>query len=405
MVAAEPREPMDASEPDPKLVQGVKYLRRIFGVLQRLAPAGRERDKAGNRQLLYSQYASLILLALFNPTMQSLRGLSELSRLKKVRKVIGGGKVSLGSLSESVRVFQPELLESIFHELLAALPDIQRRGPEGLIPQELMHRLRAADGSALRALPQIVKLIGDRKWRLHLQFAVGRNIPVQARLTEDEVGGDADERNVLAGMPQAGLVYILDRGYERYQLLQQLVDAGSDYVVRVQRRPVTVVESRPLSPEAVAAGIVADELVKLGNSRTEVGRVAHAVRRVILHETGPGRQRTDRPQSDQIVLLTSLMDVPAEVITAIYRLRWVIELFFKFFKHVLGCRDLFSHKDEGVAIQVYCGLIAALLLSLAAGQSVGRRGFELVCLYMQGWADEEELLAGLERLTRAKKQG
>lgn len=395
----------DAEEPDSKSVQGVKYLKQIFRLMDRLAPAGCERDTAGNRRLLYSQYASLILLGLFNPTMQSLRGLSDLSRLKKVQKVIGGGKASLGALSESVRVFQPELLESIFHELRDALPSAPGRGSTGLIPEELMQRLRAVDGSALRALPQIVNLIGEGKWRLHLQFEVRRDIPAEARLTPDEVGGEADERSVLAGMLKTGLIYILDRGYERYRLMQQIVDAGSDYVLRVQLRSVSVCENLPLSPEATAAGIVSDELVELGKSRTEVGQVTHRVRRIIINEIGPGRQRTDRPSSDQIVLMTSLLGVPAEIIAAIYRLRWVIELFFKFFKHVLGCQKLFSHKDEGIAIQIYCGLIAALLLSLAAGQSVGRRGFELVCLYLQGWADEEELVAGIERLTRAKKPG
>lgn len=405
MAAAESPKVVESKGLDPRSVQGVKYLKQIFRLLDRLAPAGCERDTAGNRRLLFSQYAGLILLGLFNPTLQSLRGLSELTRLKKVQQVIGGGKASLGSLSESVRVFQPELLETIFHELLAELPARGRAGSTGLIPEELMTRLQAIDGSALRALPQIVKLIGEGKWRLHLQFQVCRNIPVRARLTADEVGGDTDERSVLEQMLQAGVIYIMDRGYERYRLIQKIVEAGSDYVLRVQMRSVTVLQVRPLSPEALAAGVVADELVELGQSRTEVGVVTHAVRRIVIHRALPGRQRSDRTQSEQIVLLTNLIDVPAEIIAAIYLLRWVIELFFRFFKHVLGCHKLLSHKDEGVAIQIYCGLIAALLLSLAAGQSVGRRGFELVCLYLQGWADEEELVAGIERLTRAKKHG
>jgi hypothetical protein len=382
----------------------VKFLKQIFHLLKRLAPAGCERDTAGNRRLLYSQYASLILLGLFNPTMQSLRGLSELSRLKKVQKILGGGKASIGSLSESVRVFDPALLEDIFHELRASLPDATASPTGGLIPQELMQRLQAVDGSALRALPQIVHAIGEGKWRLHLQLEVQRNLPAQARLTRDEIGGEADERNVLAGMLQSRRIYILDRGYERYHLMQQIVTAQSDYVLRVQTRSLRVMESRPLSAEATTAGILSDDLVQPGKSRPEVAAVTHPVRRIILTETGPRRRRTDRPASSQVVLLTSLTELPAELIAAIYRLRWSIELFFKFFKHVLGCRQLLSHRDPGVAIQIYCGLIAALLLSLASGQSVGRRGFELICLFLQGWADEEELVAGLQRLTRAQKQ-
>ena len=41
-------------------------------------------------------------------------------------------------------------------------------------------------------------------------------------------------------------------------------------------------------------------------------------------------------------------------------------------------------------------------MSLTLGDHVGRRGFELICLYLQGWAEEDELLDGLHRLTANK---
>lgn len=44
-------------------------------------------------------------------------------------------------------------------------------------------------------------------------------------------------------------------------------------------------------------------------------------------------------------------------------------------------------------------------MSQLLGQSVGKRGYELVCLYLAGWADEDELLAGIERLARRTTQG
>ena len=111
---------------DPRLITGMKYLGRLYSLMERLAPAGRERDAAGNRRLLFSQYAGLVLWGLFNPTLQSWRGLSEASRLRKVQQALGGPRASLGSLSESVRVFDPQLLEPIFAELFAQLPQTLR---------------------------------------------------------------------------------------------------------------------------------------------------------------------------------------------------------------------------------------------------------------------------------------
>ncbi len=392
---------------DPQSVQGVKYLKSAFRLLERLAPAGTERDTAGNRTLLFSHYTGLILLGLFNPTLQSLRGLQQLSGLRKVQKLLGSRSASLGSLSESVRVFDPALMEPIVRELIAKLPKNLHHKPPAGLPEELVRRLVAVDGSVLKTLPQIVAAAGSKNvdWRLHLHFEVFRGVPGTAVITENNVGGAADERSVLARTLASGMTYLIDAGYERYGLFEDIVQGQSDYICRVQRRKLKVLQERVLSDEARAAGILSDDIVLPGRSRADVGPITHTVRRIIIQaKSSPGRRRTDRKRSDEIILLTSLLDVPAEVIAAMYRLRWLIELFFRFFKHVLGCRELISLKTEGVAIQVYCALIAALLLSLAAGASVGRRGFELVCLYFQGWAEEDEVIAGLEKLARAKNR-
>lgn len=391
---------------DAASVEGVKYLKRAFRLFDRLADAGTERDASGNRTLLFSHYVGLVLVGLFNPTLQSLRGLSQISELRKVQKVTGGKRASLGSLSESVRIFDPALMEPIVQELLSRLPSKMRGTPAMDLPEELARQLVAVDGSVLKTLPQIAAAAGlaDTKWRLHLQFEVLRQVPGKAVLTEDGVGGASDERSVLARTLEPGKTYIMDAGYERYALLEQIVQANSGYVCRVQRRQVEVLEQRTLSDEARAANVLSDEVVRLGRSRSDVGEVTHKVRRIVIKaDSSPGRQRTDRKPSREIVLLTNLLDVPAEVIAAIYRMRWLIELFFRFFKHVLGCRELISLKEEGIAIQIYCALIAALLMTLAAGHSVGRRGFELICLYFQGWAEEDEVIAGLEKLARKKK--
>jgi hypothetical protein len=397
-----PREKLDAAT-----VQGMRYLRQVFRLFDRLASSGCERDRAHNRELFFSQYAGLVLLSLFNPTLQSVQGLSDVSELKKVQKLLGGSRASVGSLSESVRVFEPELLARIFEELLESIPK------EGLgrsfdnIPEELVQKLTAVDGSAFRALPQILSAAGSRggKWRMHLQFEVWTRLPETAVITRDEVGGAADERSVLGRRLKADRVYIMDRGYERYSLFEDIVQASSDYLSRVQWRPVNSAEALPISEAAAQAGVVSDELIQPGRSRQDVGQITHVVRRLVIEGGVPqAPSSTGTERSQQVVLLTNLVDVPAEVLAALYRLRWQIELFFRFFKHVLGCRDLISNKPEGVAIQIYCALIAALLMSLLLGRDVGRRGFRMMCLYFQGWADEEEVLALLAKLPAAKKK-
>jgi IS4 transposase len=62
-----------------------------------------------------------------------------------------------------------------------------------------------------------------------------------------------------------------------------------------------------------------------------------------------------------VILLTNLLEVPAEVIAAINELRWSIELFFRFLKQVLGCQRLLRNRSEGIATHIYRALIACLL--------------------------------------------
>jgi IS4 transposase len=94
----------------------------------------------------------------------------------------------------------------------------------------------------------------------------------------------------------------------------------------------------------------------------------------------------------------NLLDVPVEVIAEIYRNRWTIELFFRFFKHVLGCRHLLSAHPKGIEIQAYCAIIACLLISLWTGSKPTLRTYEMICLYFAGWASLEELIDHIHRL-------
>lgn len=407
MVRRSPRTPpppvVPTVEPPQFDVHKLKIVARANELFARLREAGTERDQAGNRTLFYSHYASLVLLSMFNPAMQTLRGIQEASDLKKVRKKLGSVRVSLGSFSESVRVFDPALLVPMIEELLAELP-AQHAGPgpqrhiPDTIPRELAEKRVVADGTALKALPQIVRAAaGKGSWRLHLQFRPLRGVPGSATFAPEHA---LDERDALANTLESGCVYVADRGYERYALFNRIVAAKSDYVIRVQNRPVAVVEERELSDAAIAARVVSDKIVTLSPSgnTTRASAVDHKVRRIVIAKRDQGRPRSDRPECDEVILFTNLLDVPAEVIAAIDELRWCIELFFRFLKQVLGCKRLFSGKSEAVAIQVYCALIACLLMARATGERVTMAAYRLFMFYVQGWADEEELIAGLKRI-------
>src|SRR5271170_5156703 len=98
-------------------ITGLKYFAKLAPLLERLHDDACARDRAGNRKLHYDQYCLLILLYFFNPVVTSLRGLQQASTLRKVQKLLGCPRASLGSLSEAVQVFEPERLREILGQI------------------------------------------------------------------------------------------------------------------------------------------------------------------------------------------------------------------------------------------------------------------------------------------------
>jgi hypothetical protein len=92
------------------------------------------------------------------------------------------------------------------------------------------------------------------------------------------------------------------------------------------------------------------------------------------------------------------LDVPAEIIALIYSQRWIIEIFFRFFKQLLGCSHLISHSQNGIEIQTYCAIIACLLINLWTGRKPTKRTFEMISYYFTGLATEAGLVEHLEKL-------
>jgi Transposase DDE domain len=383
-MARKPRPPIQAKD-----LRGLKYFKVLAPLLDGLHDAGTARDKTGNRILHLDQYAGLLLLYFFNPIVKSLRGVQQASTLSRVQKLLGCERAALGSLSEASRVFDPELLRELIGQLAdQALPLLPGKEAEAL------RGLTAVDGSLLPALPKMAWALWvddqHRAAKMHVHFDVLKGVPVEATLT----AGSGSETAQLRATLQPGRLYVIDRGYAEYQLFQDIINAGSGFIGRIRDNAVwTVVEERPLTPAAAAAGVRRDLIVWLGGPQS--GTVLQQPLRILEVCTG----KTDPHGQPEILLLaSSRVDLDAELIALGYRYRWSVELFFRWFKCILGCRHLLSTSANGITIQLYLGIIASLLISLWTGRKPTKRTYEMLCFYFSGLATEEELLAHIESL-------
>ncbi len=373
-------------------LKGFKYFKAVSKMLEGLHDAGCERDIAGNRILHMDQYASLLLLYMFNPICTSLRSLQQVSELKKVQKQFGAARASLGSLSEASTVFDSELLKKIIQELSIKLTNVAS------IPgfDNSKDILTAVDGSLIEAVGKMAWALwrSDRNGiKVHCQYEILRGVPVSMEVTD----ANTSEKAVLASILQPSRIYVLDRGYAKYGLLQEIMNAKSSFVCRIRDNAVyKTIEDKELTDKAVKEGIAFDKTVELGGETAET-KLKNI--RIVAVKCNPKPQpsRTGGrggPKQGQILLIaTDRFDLEPETIAAIYKHRWTIEIYFRFFKHVLGCRHLISHNKNGIEIQMYMAIIACMLISLWTGRKPTLRTYEMVCWYFSGMADLEELEA------------
>lgn len=381
-------------------LQGFKYFKAIAGMLESLHDAGCQRDRAGNRQLHMDQYMSLLLLYMFNPVCTSLRAVQQASELKKVQQKLGCPRASLGSLSESARVFDSSLMQEIIEHLSEKLKPISSHSKLDDLPGILT----AVDGTLIPALSKMTWALwktNQQAVKAHAQFDIQKHVPVKITVTD----GNGNEKDVLAENLEPGRIYVKDRGYAGLALFQQILDAHSSFVCRIRDNAVyEVLEDYPLTEDAKAAGILFDRKVRLGGSKKTKEQLSVPVRLIAVKCT-PHIKRTHTgrggPQQGEILLIaTDRFDLEADVIALIFKHRWMIEIFFRFFKHVLGCRHLLSYCQNGIEMQTYAAIIACMLIALWTGRKPTLRTYEMLCWYFTGMADEEELRTHIAKLQK-----
>ena len=380
-------------------VQGLKCLRKIRPLLSRLRSVGVERDRAGNRRLFMDQYCALILMSLFSPAIQSLRDLQRASTLDKVRKRLGVNRASLGSLSESVAIFDPAPLKEIAAELGHTISS-KTTGRFAAVGQSIT----AVDGTVIETVKRVAELAwtplaGGKRlsaYRLHTHFEVLSGKAVRIDATSANPKGDADERAVLERTVESDRCYVIDRGYAKFGLWNTINAKGSSYVCRVRDNlTVTVAQVNELTDVDRAVGVISDEIVELGSKSRSQTLPDHPTRLIQVavkpHESYRGMKG---PRCDGVLrIVTNRLDLSAELIAEMYRLRWLIEMFFRTFKQLLGCRHLFSDNRNGVEIQAYCAMIVCMLILIYTGEKPNRAMYQMVWYYLIGLASLKELEA------------
>jgi hypothetical protein len=382
-------------------------VRGIRDLLKRLHPI----EDHPNRTLHFDEYVSFVLLHLFNPELDSLRVLQLKSEEQSFQRRFGLPRLSLGSFSEAGSTFPAAHLLPMVEQVFARL----RPQPSYRELLSLEQEVFAFDGSVLAA----TATMHWAQWReqdhaakMHMFYSITRGAPRFAELTD----ANTDERAVLQEHLAAKLIYVIDRGLRDYALFRRILTEHSSFVFRSPENiAYEVLDTRPISPEAAAAGVQSDQIVRVGCDLSPELK-DRQLRLVHIHVRQPPTIRKPRkhisrkcksirvvPGDYTLVLLTDLLDLDVLLISLLYRCRWEIEIFFRWYKLILNADHLLSHSRNGLLILVYCAILATLLLTLWADARPTKYLLRLLSANLMGTLSDRELQEQFLRIAQLEK--
>lgn len=286
----------------------------------------------------------------------------QLGRAQSLREIVGGLAACEGKLQHLGVGSAPKrstlayanghrpwrLFQSVFEALYQrCAADAMQRGRRKF---RFKHKLLSLDSSliplCLSVFDWALYQRSKGAIKLHLMLDHDGYLPQFAVVTDGKTS-DIEVARQLQFEP--GTVVVIDRGYQDFDWWLELSRRKVFFVTRLKdNAEYGIVEQRPADRER---GILLDEVVLLTKIQ-EAGPVARMRRIEVWVEE----------KQESMVFFTNHLDLAASTITAIYKDRWQIELFFKALKQSLRIKTFVGISANAVMIQIWTALIAMLVV-------------------------------------------
>ncbi|OPY00026.1 MAG: Transposase DDE domain protein [Syntrophorhabdus sp. PtaB.Bin006] len=289
----------------------------------------------------------------------------QLGQAHSLREICGGLATCLGKVkhlgiqdtpSRSTLSYANEhrpwqLYERVFYQLLSRCKPLVK----GKKKFRFKSRLYSLDASLIDLCLSLFDWATYRKTKgavkLHLLLAHEGYLPVFANITE----GSVHEINIARKLSFApGSIVAIDRGYTDYGLFSRWTDDGVYFLTRQKGNTVfTVVEERPVPKRR---NILKDQLIEYDGfySRKKCSGI---LRRIEVWD--------DEKMEVVITLLTNHLTFGATTVSAIYKDRWQIEIFFKMLKQNLRIKTFVGTSRNALMIQIWTALCANISETLS----------------------------------------
>ena len=185
--------------------------------------------------------------------------------------------------------------------------------------------------------------------KMHTLLDLRGNIPSFIHISNGKMH-DVHTLDML--VPEAGAIYVMDRGYVDFARLYRLHQAGAFFVTRAKsnlnaHRVYSAGTDR-------TTGVIADQTIALDGHYTSRDYPVH-LRRVRFRDEKTGKT---------LVFLTNQTALPASTICDLYKSRWQVELFFKWIKQHLRIKQFFGTSENAVKTQIWIAVSVYVLVAI-----------------------------------------
>jgi hypothetical protein len=285
----------------------------------------------------------------------------QLAQAKSLREICGGLSCCMGKLKHLGMKDSPkkstlsyanahrpwEMFRDLFYETL----DTCRAVTPGKHKFSFKNKLLSLDSSTISLCLSLFPWAKFRRTKgavkLHLLLDHDGYLPTYAYISN---GGKHDV-TVARSVPLApGSIVAMDRGYNDYKLFAYWTATKIYFVTRLKDNADYTVVKDITPPKN--RNIIADQLIQFSGFYAKKD-CPYILRKVVVWDTVNARE---------IVLLTNHLDFGATTISAIYKDRWQIELFFKALKQNLKVKTFVGTTENALYIQIWTALITMLLI-------------------------------------------
>lgn len=260
------------------------------------------------------------------------------------------------TLSDANKRRDPNVFGHIYNELLKTYGHLIS---DSRIKDVIKKQIEIIDSSTISLFKDILKCVGRNPQngkkkggiKLHSVINVDETVPKMVWFSSA-----ATHDHMLLGKLKhdSNTIYVFDKGYNDYKAFEKFSLSQTGFVTRIKDNAVYGTVTDCEIDDRIHSGVEKDEIIEI-QVKNDNGTKPLKLRKVQFY---------DRVLKRRFEFLTNLFEMRADLIAAMYKLRWQIELLFKQLKQNFPLKYFLGDNENAIKIQIYCALIANLLMTV-----------------------------------------